>query len=102
MTELDAVPRHSEAVIYRVVGDEAILLNLDSSYYYSLDPIGSEIWDMCDGTRSLRSVAEQVCGEYDVGWDEARRDLLVLVADLRREGLLAVDGVAAETGTDSN
>mgnify|MGYP001550100395 CR=1 FL=1 len=100
MLDLDAVPRHGEAVIYRLVDGEAILLDLDSSYYYSLDPIGSEIWGMCDGTRSLQSVAERVCSDYDVDWDQAQADLLALVADLRQEGLIVIDGMAAETRSD--
>jgi hypothetical protein len=94
---LDAVPRHSEGVIFRLVGDEAIVLSLDSSYYYSLDPIGSEIWAMCDGTHSVQSMLDRVCAEYEVDWDRARRDLLDLIDDLKREELITIDGVAAET-----
>jgi hypothetical protein len=97
MLQLDSVPRHTEAVICRFVGDEAIVLNLDSSYYYSLDPIGSEIWAMCDGTHSVQSMLDQVCTEYDVDWDQARRDVLELIDDLQREELITIDGVAAET-----
>jgi hypothetical protein len=98
MLSLDAVPRHGEAVIDLVVEGEAILLNLDNGYYYSLDPIGSEIWSMCDGNCSLQGVADRVCAEYDVAWDQAQRDLLELIDDLQREGLITIHGMAEQTG----
>jgi hypothetical protein len=95
VVDLDTIPRHGEAVIYRVVLDTAILLNLDNDYYYSLDPLGSRIWSMCDGTRALGSILDQVCAEYDVARERARCDLLELFDDLQREGLVTIDGVAA-------
>ena len=82
-------------MIYRVVEDTAILLNLDNDYYYSLDPLGSEIWSMCNGTRTLGSMLDRVCAEYDVTRERARGDLLELFDDLRREGLVTFAGVAA-------
>ena len=97
MLDLRVVPRHAEAVIHRTLKGEAILLSLDNGYYYGLDPLGSEIWGMCDGTHSVQSMLDWVCAEYDVAWDRARRDLLELLDDLGREGLIIIDGVAAET-----
>ena len=93
--DLDLIPKHGEAVIYRVVEDTAILLNLDNDYYYSLDPLGSEIWSMCDGTQTLGSMLDRVCAEYDVEREQARGDLLELFDDLRREGLVTFADLAA-------
>lgn len=88
--DLRATPSQGEAVIYQVIEDEAVLLNLDNGYYYSLDPLGSEIWAMCTGTRSLHAMLDRLCDEYDVTQDQAQRDLLDLVNDLWREGLVSV------------
>ena len=96
MLDLCAVPRHSEAVIYRILRGEAVLLSLDNSYYYSLDPIGSEIWGMCDGTHSVQSLLDWMCAEYDVARDRAQRDLLELIGDLQQEELITFDGSAEE------
>lgn len=90
---LGAVARHGADVIYRVVDGEAILLNLDSGYYYSLDPLGSEIWEMCDGLHTLGAIVDRICARYDVSQARAREDLFVLVDDLTREGLLTLDGL---------
>lgn len=92
--DLGAIPRHGEGVIYRVVEDTAILLNLDNDYYYSLDPLGSEIWSMCDGTKTLGSILDQVCAEYDVARECARNDLLELFGDLQREALVTFGSAA--------
>jgi hypothetical protein len=61
LQSVEAIPRHSEAVIHTVAEGQAILSKLDNGYYYSQNPIGTEIWSTCDGNRSLRSVVDQVC-----------------------------------------
>ena len=38
-----------EDVVHRMVGDEAVLLQLDSGVYYGLDPVGSRIWELLEG-----------------------------------------------------
>ncbi len=90
MPSLHEIARHGEAVIHTAVDGEAILLNLDNGHYYTLDPIGSEIWGMLDGNCSLQCVVDRVCTDYDVGKDQARSDLLELVEDLQREGLVTI------------
>lgn len=95
MTDLidpNAVPRHGGDVIYRVVDGEAILLNLESGYYYSLDPLGSEIWALCDGAHALDDILNHICAGYAVSPAQARGDLLGLLDDLVREGLLTIGG----------
>ena len=89
----DAMPRHGSDVIYRVVDGEAILLNLDSGYYYSLDPLGSEIWSMCDGVHTLDAIVDRICAGFEVSRARAKGDLRNLLDDLTREGLLTINGL---------
>jgi hypothetical protein len=77
-----------DAIIERVVAGEALVINLSSGDYYSLDGIGTHIWENIDGTRTVRDLMELIVDEYDVGRDQVVADVLRLVEQLTDEGLV--------------
>lgn len=72
-----------------VLDDEAVLLNLANGVYYSLNPVGTAIWEQLTESRSLEEVHAAVCRQFDVTEEAARQDLVALVSRLRDEGLIA-------------
>jgi hypothetical protein len=77
-----------DRVIDRVVDGEALLIHLPSGEYFSLDRVGTSIWENIDGAKTVRDLAELVFAEYDVDRDQAVADVLRLVEQLADEGLL--------------
>lgn len=75
------------------VGDELVILDLDSSMYYSLDPVGARIFELLQEPTPLDALVEQVTAEFDVDPRTAGADLLALVDTLVAEKL-----VEARTG----
>jgi hypothetical protein len=71
--------------------DALVLLSLDDGSYFSLNEVGAHVWNLCDGTRTLAQVVEDVCTEFDATPEEVTPDVLSLVDDLASEKLL-VDG----------
>ena len=77
-------------VAAKVVEGEAILINLTSGLYYSMDKVGGFVWSMIvDGT-SVEQVAEVVAARYGVPVAGAREDVRRLVRELLDENLIAV------------
>lgn len=74
----------------RVIEGEAIIINLDNGIYYSLNEVGTAIWELADGKSTIKEIADAVCKEYDVDYEEAEKDVLEVVNDLVREGLVVV------------
>jgi hypothetical protein len=74
--------------------NEAVLLNLDNGYYYTLDRVGTAIWQQMTGEHSLDAIVSLLCARYEVMEQVARQDLADLVSDLLREGLLVERGSA--------
>jgi hypothetical protein len=72
------------------VGDEAVILDLDSSVYYGLDPVGAHVFELLARPRSLRDVLASVVAEFEVEEDRARTDLMALVEDLLDKRLVVV------------
>ena len=80
--------RIPEAVLARQVGDETVMLDLARGTYFGLEPVGARIWQLLGEGRTLEQVCEVMTAEYEVSRDDAERDLLSLVQELVRQGLI--------------
>src|ERR1019366_10617558 len=69
---------------------EAVILGLRDSVYHGLGGSGARIWELVQQPAALCDVAKAVSLEFDVGIEEATRDLLTLAGDLLSRGLLDV------------
>jgi hypothetical protein len=74
-------------VIFRVLDDEAVLLNLKTGTYFGLDAVGTRIWQLLTEHRSLARVLDLLLEEYDVDRGPLEQDLLALVDQLCSKGL---------------
>ena len=81
-------PRQDEQVHSTVLDGESVLLNLNSGRYYTLNVVGSTIWNLCRGEQSLRQIHSAICARFDVSEQQAQDDMLALIVLLEQEGLL--------------
>lgn len=75
-------------VIFRAIGTEAIVLNLEGGLYFGLDDIGCRIWSLIE-TGTLEAASQAVAGEYEVGIEQARHDVVRFVQSLIDRGLVS-------------
>ncbi len=71
-----------------LVDDVAIILNLDSAEYHTLNPVGQFIWKLLTPENTLSTIQSAMCTKYGVPEATAREDLFDLVTQLRRAGLV--------------
>ncbi len=81
-------PVRRDSTAHRVVGDEAIIVNFQDSFFYNLSPVGTFIWERCDGEHSMAQIINEVVKEYDVEAEEASRDCEQFLQELVQEGIL--------------
>ena len=67
---------------------ETVLLALDTGRYYTLNRLGTVIWDQCIGHTTMRDIHAVLCDRFDVASERALDDLVALVSQLVEEGLL--------------
>ena len=77
------------------VGDELVVLDLDSSLYYSLDAVGARIFELLERPTRLDAVLEAVVAEFEVDAPTARTDLFELVDTLVAQNLVETRGSGA-------
>jgi hypothetical protein len=78
------------------VGEESVILGLQNSVYYGVNPVGASIWKLLQRQRSVAELRDAVLEEYDVEKERCERDLLDLLGKMQAEGLIEVVGSAAE------
>jgi hypothetical protein len=83
-----AFPKRREGVAAQIADGEAVLLDIESGAYFSLDPVGSRIWELCDGTRSTAEIVSVICDEFDVAEDVAMADAREILDELQSEKLV--------------
>ena len=67
---------------------ETVLLDLSTGRYYTLNRLGSVIWEHCTGHSTMSDIHAVLCDRFDVSPDRALDDLVALVNHLVQEGLL--------------
>ncbi len=92
--KLDTVVSVSREQSTADLGDEAVILGLAKSQYFGLDGVGARIWQILHEPRTVAEVRDLLLEEYEVEAECCERDLLVLLEELRGEGLLRVTAQA--------
>ena len=81
----------SEDVVFRILGDEAVILNLASGVYFGLDTVGTRMWQLMSEHGSTDKVIAAMLDEYDVEEGKLRGDLKKLIEQLNEKGLVKSD-----------
>jgi coenzyme PQQ synthesis protein D (PqqD) len=81
-------PAHAAEVIVQKAQDLLVLLNLDTGQYYNLDEVGTRIWELCDGVRTITEIARCIGEEFDTSGDPIERDVMTFVEDLAQDRLV--------------
>jgi hypothetical protein len=87
-----------EEIAAKVIDGEAIMINLASGIYYSLDKVGGLIWEMIERGRTLEEMMSAIIARYEVSREQVKTDIEQLVNELLQENLVT----AAENGAASN
>lgn len=76
------------SVVSRSVGDELVLVDLDTERYFSLNATGATIWEQLSTGRSVGDALSELLAKFDVSEETARADVDELVEALVVSGLL--------------
>jgi Coenzyme PQQ synthesis protein D (PqqD) len=75
-------------VMFQTVGEESVLLNLKTSLYMGLDPVGTRMWTLLTDADSIQAAYEVLLAEYEVTPEQLRKDLEEFLDKLSEHGLI--------------
>lgn len=84
--------RHSPDVVSRQIGDEIVLMDLESGTYFGLNQVGSRVWELTgESPQPLSALRDRIVEEFDVTGEVAQQDLTRLLDQLASRGLLIAE-----------
>ena len=82
-------PRRNRQNAFRAIKDEGGLVVIPTkSEVKVLNPVGSRIYAMLDGSNSIETIVDMVVSEFEVVDEQARVDVETFLAELSADGLL--------------
>ena len=80
-------------LVTRSITGETIIVPIrghvgDLDGVYTLNDVGTTIWDLIDGKSSVGQIIDAVKNEYDVPLDEAESDVIELIESLEAADLI--------------
>jgi hypothetical protein len=81
----------SKEIAARVLEGKMIIMSARDSTLFSLNELGTIIWQAADGATPLDEIVERkICPEFDVEPEEALKDAEDFVRELAGQGILVV------------
>jgi len=77
-----------DSVTYRIIGQEAVILNMDNGNYYSLNKTGTLAWKALVEGKNLDEILALLKKKYPLPEERLKKDLSALAKDLEKEKLL--------------
>ncbi len=82
------VPAHHSRTASRIFSGEAVVITPAENKVRMLNPVGSRIWELVDGSRSVAEIVVVLTSEYDVDPQHAQRTTLELLDALAEKDLI--------------
>ena len=79
---------NSPNVLHEIIDGEAVLVNLESGSYYSIDKVGAMIWESIENGISLNQIIESIASQYDGNFNDIEKGVQELFAQLQQEQLI--------------
>ena len=81
-----------EGITWRQVNDEAVILDLETSEYFSANEAGSRIWELLSSGTPVSGIAGTISAEYGIPTEDAAGDTEDFIKDLLERKLIRKGG----------
>lgn len=85
----DIIVALSNEAITQEVDGETVILDLNSEQYFSLDEVGTRVWQLLAEHGQVEKVIELMLQEFEVTPEQLRADLGALLKSLEDAGLIS-------------
>ncbi len=90
-TEAEARVRPDPNVLAKRVGEETVLVHLETNRIYELNRTAASLWDLLAASPTKAELEERMALEFDVERDELVREIQVLLSELGSERLILME-----------
>lgn len=90
MLNVNQIIAKTPGTVSRVIGQEAVVILPVQGEVKVLNEVGSRLWELVDGTRTVTDLVSQICDEYMVSYEQAEEDALDFIQRMVERKLLVI------------
>ena len=90
MSTTPLYPKPHPQTAGRVIDGEAVFILSEISEINVLNEVGSRIFELADGSRTLNEISQAISDEYEVSSQQAEQDVLEFVQKLVKQNVLVL------------
>lgn len=92
----DLIVRRRDGLIQAEVDGELVALHIDKGTCYGFNVTATRIWTLIESPRRVSELRDQLVGEYDVDAETCEREVMAVLKDLERDGLVELQPAPAQ------
>lgn len=77
-------------VMLQIVDDETLLFNSETELFFTLNAVGTVMWEVMSENSTLCAVYDELIEVYDVPSEQLEADIIVFATVLKEQELLVV------------
>ena len=76
-------------VLFSKIGEEIILMSMEAESYFSLNSVGSRIWELLSiKSLTLDEIIHQLSNEYNISIEDCRKDVMEFLDEMSGKKLI--------------
>jgi hypothetical protein len=86
----DIIVSKKEKTPWRMIEEEAVIVDVDNGNVVQLNEVGSEVWTLIDGRKSVSEIVLHICECFEVDKKRAFDDVSYFLEQIYRRGLIGI------------
>lgn len=78
----------NKEVIQSKIGDEVVMLDIDSGFYFGLNSVGSEIWSHLSEPITIEDLLNKLMARFDIDKETCQKDTLEFMTQLLEKNII--------------
>jgi DNA-directed RNA polymerase delta subunit len=78
----------NKKVIQSKIGEEIVMLDMDSGFYFGLNSVASTIWEKLENPISFQEIINELLKEYKIDQETCENDTMILLNQLLEKNII--------------
>lgn len=87
---LETVVQRDPEQEFSLIDDEVVMLSLKTGKYYTLNSVGSRIWQLLEKQTTIKDIIKQLVQEYEIEKNKCIYDTISIIEDLVNRSLVII------------
>lgn len=88
---LKSYPTMHPQVAAQIVDDEAVIVLADAGKVNVLNPVGTRVWELSDGSHTIQQIIETIADEFEVTLQDAHVDVQEFLETLVQDKMVVIE-----------